>query len=292
MKIVLLSFDTELAWGGLTSRKEKELIQDNSNGRQAMKFLLEQLDRYNIPATWGIVGHLLLKNCSEQHPLSSVELDQRNITTDPLYHMPEIVDWIEAADVDHEIAGHSYVHPRYGALSREEAREDLSAMYNTFQDRGINIKSMIHPYINTAHLDLLSEFGISTYSLGVENKARTLIDGILPFLRRNEEFWNMPTVEPFVDDQGLVAIPRSLQLSDERWGWLNVRRLRNGLQADGNLIHLTLHPHNLIYDPFLRRTIPRILSLIASARDAGDVEVMTFFDLDKRLTNTEYTEIS
>lgn len=47
---------------------------------------------------------------------------------------------------------------------------------------------MTHPCINTSHLDLLSEFGISTYSLGVENKARTLIDGILPFLRRNEEF--------------------------------------------------------------------------------------------------------
>jgi hypothetical protein len=74
--------------------------------------------------------------------------------------------------------------------------------------------------------------------------------------------------------------------------WLNVRRLRNDLKADGNLIHLTLHPHNLIYDSFLRRTIPRILSLIASAQDAGDVEVITFSDLAKPLTNTEYTEIS
>jgi peptidoglycan/xylan/chitin deacetylase (PgdA/CDA1 family) len=285
---VTFSFDTELAWGGLAPEKARILSEDSSYDRESIRFLLNQLDRFGIPATWGIVGSLLVEEWPDGSDPIPDHLQGANPDelgrSHPLYHMPELIEWIEDANSEHEIAGHSFSHPRFGDLSKEQARGELTAMSDAFQLHGCTLNSVIHPYIDVAHCDLLSEFSISAYSLGVETKARTLRDGLYPFLKQDSDFWSCPLVEPFIDDNELVAIPRSRQLSDERWGWLNPRRVRNTLNAgDDGLLHLTLHPHNLLYDPFLKTTLPRLLETVARKRDEGEVSILTFEELSAQL---------
>ena len=47
----------------------------------------------------------------------------------------------------------------------------------------------------------------------------------------------------------------------------------------GQLVHLTLHPHNLVYDRHLMRTIDAVLSTVAESRDQDELQVRTMADL-------------
>lgn len=285
MLTLVVSLDTELAWGRLSSDKQAPLFEDESAGRDAIRYVLDVLDEHEIPATWGIVGHLLLDECDQTTHYSAPYVDEIDPKTDresdPLYYAPEVLDWIQDADVDHEVAGHSFSHPRFSDLDRPQAREELGAMMSAFDDRGVSIDSLIHPGIDLAHLDLLPEFGIERYSGAGKTRNYTLTDGLPRLLRRDPALLSAPAVEPAEDEYGLRRIPRSRSLRDERWGWLNPHRLRSAIRSnEDGVIHLSFHPHNVVYDRFLRWTLPRVAAVAAEARSEGRLQVRTFRSLD------------
>lgn len=284
MITIVISLDTELAWGRLSSDKEEPLFEDDSAGRSAIRYVLNILDEYSIPATWGIVGHLLLEKCNENSHYNAPyvnEIDPKtNRESDPLFYAPEILNWIRDADVNHEVAGHSFSHPRFSDLNRLQMREELGAMMDAFDDRGETINSLIHPGIDLAHLDLLPEFGIERYSGPSRTRNYTLKEGLPRLLHRDPALLSVPRVKPKVDEYDMCMIPRSRSLRDERWGWLNPHRLRSALKSNGDgVIHLSFHPHNVIYDRFLRRNLPKVAKVIADARSKGTIKVQTFNNL-------------
>ncbi len=187
---------------------------------------------------------------------------------------------IDGSETGHEIAGHSFSHARFGELDRNTAAAEIDEMCEVFDSHGVELSSFIHPYISIDHCDILAEHGFTAYSLGVEESAETIKSGLFPFLTGNTRFWGAPPVTPDNDRHGLTVIPRSRQLSDERWGFLNPRRIRNTIDRGGDgVVHLTAHPHNLLYDPHLKRTFPRIVEEISRRRDAGEISVATFREL-------------
>jgi hypothetical protein len=61
---MVVSLDLELCWGRFDKVPVPMLEADASEERIQIRRLLALLDRYEIPATWAIVGHLMLAGCS------------------------------------------------------------------------------------------------------------------------------------------------------------------------------------------------------------------------------------
>lgn len=281
----VLSLDTELAWGQPSGSNWDGLVNDPSSGRDAIQYTLRILDEYDIPATWGIVGHLLLSECDGETHYNTARITDIDPYTDidqePLYYAPEILDWIRSASVDHEIAGHSFTHPDFRELDRDSAKKEFEAMSRAFGDRNCELRSMIHPYTGLDHLELLSEYDISYYSGVSHTNNHTIKSGFPKLLRFDPEMITFPTVSPKQKEDGLLEIPRSGSLRDERWGWLIPLRLKRSLkQHSDGVIHLSFHPHNIIYDPHLKRILPKVASIVDSARSRGELKVMRFCDFD------------
>jgi peptidoglycan/xylan/chitin deacetylase (PgdA/CDA1 family) len=93
--------------------------------------LLALLDRYEIPATWAIVGHLMLEGCSRHDGAVHADVMPRpdyswfpkdwyvhdpctSAIQSPGWYAPDILEWIRATRVRHEIASHSFAHIYYG----------------------------------------------------------------------------------------------------------------------------------------------------------------------------------
>lgn len=276
---VVLTLDTELAWGRLSKDKDISLAEDPSSGRDAIEFILETFENHNIPVTWAVVGHLLLESCSRDSHYRADYIDEidpySDRDDDPLYYAPDIVRMIEDSSVAHEIAGHSFSHPRFSHLNRRQARQEIEAMVETFESAGIELDSMVHPGIDHDYLDLLSEFGISVISGGQSYENYTLRSGVHPFLNRDPSMVSAPAAEPYTTDD-LIVVPRSRNLRDERWGWLNPHRVKTAIEdgSDG-VLHLTFHPHNVIYDYFLQKTLPQVAKILDSYRNDGTVNIVT-----------------
>ena len=57
---MVLSLDLELSWGRFDAVPVEVLGAESLAERQQIKRFLALLDRYEMPATWAMVGHLML----------------------------------------------------------------------------------------------------------------------------------------------------------------------------------------------------------------------------------------
>src|SRR5262245_21258700 len=60
--VAVVSIDTELAWGD-SHRRDGASGRTYDREREIVTRLLDVLTRYEIPATWAVVGHLFLDHC-------------------------------------------------------------------------------------------------------------------------------------------------------------------------------------------------------------------------------------
>jgi len=60
---VVISADVELAWGWQYSRQGADPFVMAKRSRTNFPLLIELFDRYDVPITWAVVGHLLLHSC-------------------------------------------------------------------------------------------------------------------------------------------------------------------------------------------------------------------------------------
>lgn len=269
MIYVVLSLDTELGWGVDYGSRYDNLLSDQSKGRDSIKFLIDCFEEYEFPATWAVVGGLLTDTTPKRYSAKDRDI------MDELFTAPEIVDWIKKSPIEHEIAAHSFSHPYFSNLSKKDARTELQMTKNAFNKHGENPTSFVHPYTDIAHVDLLSEFGFSVYAGSVQEGPRTLKGGLWPFVKRCPRFWKAPIVQLSANGYP-IKLSRSRQLKDIRWGGLNPRRIRNSIKQDSTgLIHLTFHPHDLLHDPFLPKSLKRILQVISTYREKEKVEILT-----------------
>src|SRR4030042_3128688 len=62
--IVVFSADFEMAWAFRFSKtKHQEAIEKGLAERSNIPVILDLFEKYNVPATWAIVGHLFLSQC-------------------------------------------------------------------------------------------------------------------------------------------------------------------------------------------------------------------------------------
>lgn len=263
----IISLDVELLWGLIPTRDKYSqtflslLTSDAKNGRGAIDFLLNVFEKYDIPATWAIVGHLFLDHCE----------------SDPLYHGKDIVKKIISSTVNHEIGYHSFSHVLFSECSREIAEAEIKKGLKLAKEFGITPKSFVFPWNKIGHVDILTENGFEIYrgkngrwDAGQRFLARMVNGAIDKIIASPTEptwrngIWQIPSSMTFFDSQ----VPTSLLTLKAKIGICRAIR-------SNRVFHVFLHPHNLLYSPLLAKEFETLLAFASKKRDDDGLRITT-----------------
>lgn len=304
---MVLSLDLELSWGRFDKLSTNVLDAESLEERTHIKRLLALFDRYEIPATWAMVGHLMLDSCTrDQEGQAHVEVSPQpqfswfahnwfcfdpctKASLAPSWYAPDIVEWIRAAKVHHEIGSHSFAHIYYGdpECTSLVARADIKAAVNAAAQKGVVLNSFVFPRNQVGHLPLLKSFGFRTYrgampalipgARGSLRRIANLLDqfcGGSPKPVKVEEtlpgLWNIPGNHFFMARHGIRKyIPIASRVLKGKRG------IDNAVKT-GQLYHLWFHPFNLNTDSDeMFSGLEQIFSYASRMREEGRLNILT-----------------
>ncbi|NLT93950.1 MAG: polysaccharide deacetylase family protein [Clostridia bacterium] len=191
--ILVISLDFELFWGNIDKIPLEKFKQNLLGARLAIPYILDLLHKYNIHATWAIVGFLffetyqdLIESLPERKPeyvnanLSPYNYLFNNLGNnekeDPFHYAPSLIKLIKSYP-HQEIASHTFSH--YYSLERGQDedcfRQDLLAVIKAAQKLDIKLKSLVFPrnQINKAYLPICKELGFKCYRGNTRSRARS-----------------------------------------------------------------------------------------------------------------------
>jgi peptidoglycan/xylan/chitin deacetylase (PgdA/CDA1 family) len=273
-----ISIDVERAWGIWDKPSPEYFRRCLATETHIISGLVELFDRYEIAATWAIVGRLL-------------ERDSTRPGDPGLWYAPESLDRIVSARHRHEIGSHSYAHVYYGQVDRDTAYRDLAAARRIHQGRGLEFVSFVFPRDDVSHLDVLAAQGIKVFRsidygfpmtvrrrLGrTPGRIANLLDNVLPI---------SPTaVRPIVHASGLVELPTSMLFMSRHGARVAIHPRSIELKAQfgfdaaarsGGVFHLRFHPSNFYYDTERQLgLLERILTRARTLREVGKIAIRT-----------------
>lgn len=286
MGSVVVSLDAELGWGFHDRVHPPERRIERA--RWGWRRLVDLFDEFDVPATWAVVGHLLLDDCDGDHRYHPAGEEwfarERGIWCDrpELLVAPDLIRRVVEAAADHELGCHTFSHVEFGAtdtsqaLARAELTESLSAAI----DMDISFRSFVFPHRSVGNRDVLAEWGFECYrgsGSGAQSAAARLL--------RAAGVGEPTLVRPTVDEYGLVDVPASLYLFEvgSPRGFVEpilgdpiVREVQRGIDAvaaSDDVFHVWLHPNNITEERDIER-MRAILRYLDRHRDAVDVETM------------------
>jgi hypothetical protein len=298
-----VSVDTELAWG--ESHRRDGLRHDYGTERAVIDALLELFTRYEISATWAVVGHLFLDRCAlvgdRPHPdvvrpnygwLAGDWFDIDPCSTleeAPMFYGRDIVDAIRRCPVEQEVGCHSFSHvvaddPGCGAAAFSS---DLATCTALADELGLELRSFVFPRNAIAHVELLAEHGFTCYRGRAEHPRRPrfrLFDRVWPSAwsaalpaRHSSGVWNVPQTFLFAPATRPRWLPHAL--------WARRPRVRIRQAArQRSLFHLWFHPYNISADPDQAlHLLDGVLHEVARLRSRGVLDVMTMGALAESL---------
>lgn len=274
-----ISIDVELAWGMWHEPDRDYMDYCARLERVIIERLLKLFERYEIAATWAIVGRLL-----ERKWASSVKGDEH------LWYAPDVVDRIQKAVPQQEVASHSFDHLYFHSITPMQALEDISAARRVHKKHGLEFASFVYPKNEVAYAEQLLAQGIQVFR-GVDEgfymavarragnfagRAANLVDKLVPT--------PPAVVYPVVHAGGLVELPSSMLLMSRR----GLRRLvhprmlvakaKLGLRQAASkrgLFHLWFHPSNFYYDLEQQfETFDKILSFAHQLCEQGQLDIV------------------
>jgi len=231
-----------------------------------------------MPATWCIVGHLMLDHCSCNNGIKHPEITPpqhswckdwfaldpcSNESSAPLFYARSIVEKIQKCKIPQEIGSHTFSHVIFGdpGCTAETARTELEACVEAAQRIGIEMQSFVFARNSIGHLDALRDYGFRAYR-GVEPQWYSgMPSAALKRLLRLATIFSVstpPVALPEPVDYGLWNVPASM-LFFPMHGIrrfvpmsLRVNRAKKGLDAAAEqkkIFHLWFHPTNMADHP-------------------------------------------
>lgn len=302
--IFTISLDFELAWGSFDSGHDRVWLDYSrrrgespyAHSRMLVERLLELFERYGIPVTWAVVGHLYLEKCEGHEDMPNTARyaadPKSDARRDPLWYARDLVEKVVAARPRHDVGSHSFSHQMFSSCTRDMAEAELARCVELAGAMGLQLRSFVFPRNQPGHLDLLPRYGFTAVRAGtplwfqrlpggVARKAAHVLDAVLAL---------PPGVGlPRRVLPGLWEIPASMFLNSmegpRRWlvPAARVLKARRGLErAAGtrSIFHLMSHPVNFyVRSDVMFRTLDGILAEAARLRDAGRLCVMTMADV-------------
>ena len=277
---LVISIDLEVAWGTwdrpLTPRRRRALARE----RMIVDRVLTLFGRYDVRASWAVVGHLLVP-----HPA---------LGTDPLWYGRDLVERILAATPAQEIGSHSFAHIPYaeGSTTPDAVRADLAAARRSHLALGLPFSAFVFPRNVVGYRALLKEAGITVYRgrpgggpSPIRSRRLRRLAAFVYFLAPV----SARVVDARIDDVGLVNVPQSMALYT-RTGLRRlvasrslVRKAVRALDraaAERRLFHLWFHPSNLAHRTEAQLgVLEDILRHAARLRAGGRLEVWSLGDV-------------
>jgi len=183
--VFMLWIEVELAWG-LVHRKKIDLTRLKNvsvRAREVLDDVIGLLEKYRVPVTWTVVGHLLLDHCNKYNTTNQPHPDMprpnhswlkedwyrydpcTNIQSDPAWYgkdiMDRIVKYVREGELHHDIGCHSFSHQLFGdpecteKLAAKEIEKCLELLSNCYH---IVPRVFAFPRDYVGHLDLLKKF--------------------------------------------------------------------------------------------------------------------------------------
>lgn len=295
----MLTLDTELAWGMVD--KPVSLINSKEyfcNTRSAIDGMLELLEKYQISATWAIVGSLLLdKPNFEDEFIEDIVADSTKevkneyinlLKQEDIWCGQDILQKIKSSSVPQEIGLHSFSHVifRDERVTKDIAVKEFRQGKDILRQYGEKPISFVFPRNEINYLKELKEEGFCAYR-GVEPSwyinASRIMKKICHML--DQTFAITPPVVDPIYKNGLVNIPASM-LYLPMHGFRKYIPLKSrttkalkGIQRAINekkIFHLWFHPFNIATNQEkLLKGLEEIFKEVSNERDKGNLEVMT-----------------
>ena len=320
----LISLDFELYWGLRDSFSLKRCKRNLLGVQKAIPAILNIFKKYDIHATWAVVGFLLfkdrqelLKNLPELKPqyqnnkfstysiidfLDLVEREQQ------ICFAPSLIEIIK--ETPHQkIASHTFSH--YYCLEEGQNKEmfeaDLIASLNTAKNIGETIESIVFPknQVNPEYLKICDDLGIIAYR-GTPSqwiykpspsnfgyKMKKILRYIDSFINITGD--NTFSIEDIKNNRPYnIPASRFLRPSSRRIKVLNslfLGRILNSLKIaakERKFFHLWWHPHNFgvdLEDNLL--FLEKILSFFDRLREDYGIESINMEELVKKYFNVD-----
>ncbi len=292
----ILSLDCEGKWGmadHLTADHHRWLTTERLRG--AYRQLLALFAEHRIEATFAFVMAFLL-TAREQRERDELfqdqEIDGRNWLVNfraaqaegdmEGWSMPELLELV-AADGQHETGCHGFSHLPLDErmVSREVMAQEVAAASTVAADKGIALRTFVYPRNLVGYPDQL---GRENY-LGYRDRLPVRVGPIGRLGNLLSEFDVSQRPQPDAPAGAApIAIPSGFffnwrlgargrvpkAVTALRW-----RRMLERAGVDGGVVHLWLHPHNIISAPSTFDVLATIIGEVSRLRDRGLLEVRT-----------------
>ena len=181
----ILSLDVELAWGSVhrnkLAQREKYFVETRSN----IQRLLKILERYQIHATWAVIGHLFLDRCLPVNGINHPEIIRpinqdgedwflqdpcSTLQDSPIWYGSDIIQQIVNCSVHQEIGCHTFSHVQAGGpgCGPECFDSELRACRVEAEKLKLELKSFVFPRNEIGYLDILKWLH-STFNLKIKD---------------------------------------------------------------------------------------------------------------------------
>src|SRR6185436_17615206 len=227
--VFTISIDFEFAWGYADKTIGEEQKRNIKREVEITRRLITLFEKYNVPATWAIVGKLLEPG------------------SDPLWHDSEnLISLIKNSSAKHEIGSHSYAHIIYGEV---DAKEDIKKAKEIHEKHNLTFKSFIFPRNSEGFHTELKEAGISSFR---HNARPGRLSHFLSYFIPTPVLGNAS-----VHSSGLTSIPGGMLLIGRNGlrklisPGLIIKKAKNSLKSayqNNQIFHLWFHPSNFAYD--------------------------------------------
>jgi hypothetical protein len=310
--IFVISVDFEFAWGYIDQELDKKAERNIRQELAVFPRLISLLEKYNMPATWAIVGHLLEKNCQWENGLPHPEYSRPIMKEEkkdwffnhpkpgepasPLWYDTEnLVRIISKSKAGHEIASHSYAHLIFDEKTTKGSaiKTDLANCRRIHQENNLPFKTFVFPRNQEGYHSLLKEQGIICYRGASEKWYGNFHAPIKRiFNLASYYFPGSNNSLPHFHQSGLINIPDSL-LFIGRNGLRKLvspgavyRKAAKGLGKASrakNIFHFWFHPSNFIDQTEIQLEIfEKILARADYLRQERKLEILTMGQVANR----------
>jgi len=291
----ILSLDCEGKWGmadHLTADHDAWLT--TARLKQAYRQLLDLFGTYRIDATFAFVMAFLLTP-AEQREHEDLFQDQpidgrnwlRNFRTAQAdgrmegWTLPELLDMVRA-EGGHEVGAHGFSHLPLdpAVVSREVVRHEIAAAATIAAEKNIALQTFIYPRNLIGYPEEMRHQGY----VGFRDRLRVPAGRVGRMTNLLSEFNIAEEPQPHAAAADLIAIPSGFffnwrsgprRFLPKAVTVLRWKRLLDKAAADGGVVHLWLHPHNIISGPETFEVLADVVALVADLRDRGLLEVVT-----------------
>lgn len=303
----IICFDYELAWGRFDKVfSDRYLARVRLTRKEVVPSLLEVLHRYGLPATWAVLGHLMLRECDGTH----AQLDPYRPAHFPdwfsrdcggvddgnsVWMARDSIERIASCRTPQELASHSFSHVDFAMpeLTRERARQELELTRQQIASFGQEMVSHVFPRGHAGHLDVLAELGVQVYRIAcreASSRGARLVSKARRFL--SEAWASTPSLaELELDEHGMLRLEGGLFFS--RHGHRRaipmssrVRHAHKGLDAaakKGGVFLFWSHPVDFAANPAsMLAGFEGICQRAARLRESGKLEIVPLRGLVQR----------